>query len=174
VLASTHKKSGVKGGAILRRGWFVTAGAFLVLFAGTIYLSSKLPLLDALGPGPGFFPLILALLGAVLAVAMIVQLVREPQAPTGAPDPAAEAFMPDGGAMFRMIGIVVLLAAAFAMLDPLGYRLTALFFITLMLLVLGVRNYLAIGLVALALSFGVFHSFYYWLKVPLPIGELGL
>ena len=82
--------------------------------------------------------------------------------------------MPDGGAMFRMIGIVVLLAAAFAVLDPLGYRLTALFFITLMLLVLGVRNYLAIGLVALALSFGVFHSFYYWLKVPLPIGEFGL
>ena len=159
----------------MRRGWLAAAGAFLALFAGTIYLSLKLPLLDALGPGPGFFPLILALLGAALAVALIVELVR---APHGAADaPAAEAvepFMPDGSAMFRIAGIVVLLLAAFSALDPLGYRLTALLFITLLLLVLGVRNYLTIAVVALVLSFGVFHSFYYWLKVPLPIGGLGL
>ncbi|HWV81113.1 MAG TPA: tripartite tricarboxylate transporter TctB family protein [Hyphomicrobiaceae bacterium] len=159
----------------MRRGWLAAAGAFLALFAGTIYLSLKLPLLDALGPGPGFFPLILALLGAALAVALIVELVRESQ---GAADThgaeVAEPFMPDGAALFRMGGIAVLLLAAFSALDPLGYRLTALLFITLLLLVLGVRNVLAIAVVALALSFGVFHSFYYWLKVPLPIGGFGL
>ncbi len=159
----------------MRRGWLVAAGAFLVLFAGTIYLSSKLPLLDALGPGPGFFPLILGLLGAVLVIVLLGQLVRQPDAPAGAPDPdSSEDFVPDRSAMFRIVGIIVLLMAAFTALDPLGYRLTALLFITLLLLVLGVRNYLAIALVALALSFGVFHSFYYWLKVPLPIGGLGL
>lgn len=159
----------------MRRGWFATAGAFLALFAGTIYLSLKLPLLDALGPGPGFFPLILALLGAVLAVALIVELVREPKGLADVPDAgAAEPLMPDGAALFRIVGIAVLLLAAFSALDPLGYRLTALLFITLLLLVLGVRNYLAIALVALVLSFGVFHSFYYWLKVPLPIGGFGL
>jgi len=159
----------------LRRGWLVAAGTFLVLFAGTIYLSSKLPLLDALGPGPGFFPLILALLGVVLSLALLVQLVRQPDAAVGAPDPdASEDLVPDRSAMFRIVGIIVLLLAAFTALDPLGYRLTALVFITLLLLVLGVRNYIAIALVALALSFGVFHSFYYWLKVPLPIGAFGL
>lgn len=159
----------------MRRGWLATAGAFLALFAGTIYLSLKLPLLDALGPGPGFFPLILALLGAALAVALIVELAREPQGTANAPDAeAVEPFVPDGAAMFRMVGIAVLLLAAFSALDPLGYRLTALLFITLLLLVLGVRNVLAIAVVALALSFGVFHSFYYWLKVPLPIGGFGL
>lgn len=159
----------------MRRGWFATAGAFLALFAGTIYLSLKLPLLDALGPGPGFFPLILALLGGALAVALMVNLAREPQGSADAVEAdASEPFMPDGAAMFRMIGIVVLLLAAFSALDPLGYRLTALIFITLVLLVLGIRNYVVIALVALALSFGVFHSFYYWLKVPLPIGGFGL
>lgn len=159
----------------MRRGWLVAAGTFLVLFAGTIYLSSKLPLLDALGPGPGFFPLILALLGVVLSLALLVQLVRQPDAAVGAPDPdASEDLIPDRSAMFRIVGIIVLLLAAFTALDPLGYRLTALVFITLLLLVLGVRNYIAIALVALALSFGVFHSFYYWLKVPLPIGAFGL
>lgn len=159
----------------MRRGWLVAAGGFLALFAGTIYLSLKLPLLDALGPGPGFFPLILALLGGALAVALMVNLAREPQGSADAVEAdASEPFMPDGAAMFRMIGIVVLLLAAFSALDPLGYRLTALIFITLVLLVLGIRNYVVIALVALALSFGVFHSFYYWLKVPLPIGGFGL
>ncbi len=158
----------------MRRGWLVAAGTFLVLFAGTIYLSSKLPLLDALGPGPGFFPLILALLGVVLSLVLLVQLVRQPDA-AGVPDPdAGDDLVPDRSAMFRIVGIIVLLLAAFTALDPLGYRLTALVFITLLLLVLGVRNYIAIALVALALSFGVFHSFYYWLKVPLPIGAFGL
>jgi len=158
----------------LRRGWLVAAGTFLVLFAGTIYLSSKLPLLDALGPGPGFFPLILALLGVVLSLVLLVQLVRQPDA-AGVPDPdAGDDLVPDRSAMFRIVGIIVLLLAAFTALDPHGYRLTALVFITLLLLVLGVRNYIAIALVALALSFGVFHSFYYWLKVPLPIGAFGL
>ena len=146
----------------------------MAFFAGTAFLSFKLPLLDALGPGPGFFPLILALLGGALAVALIAQLARDPLAPTGEPLPDPEPFVPDGGAIFRIVGIIVLLLAAFTALDTLGYRLTSFIFIVLMLLVLGVGNYLAIALVALALSFGVFHSFYYWLKVPLPIGGVGL
>ena len=146
----------------------------MAFFAGTAFLSFKLPLLDALGPGPGFFPLILALLGGALAAALIAQLARDPLAPTGEPLPDPEPFVPDGGAIFRIVGIIVLLLAAFTALDTLGYRLTSFIFIVLMLLVLGVRNYLAIALVALALSFGVFHSFYYWLKVPLPIGGVGL
>src|SRR5690606_19129639 len=69
VLASGNKKAASREGAILRRGWFVAAGAFLALFAATTYLSFQLPLLDTLGPGPGFFPLILALLGGALSVA---------------------------------------------------------------------------------------------------------
>ena len=159
----------------MKRGWAVAAGAFLALFAGTVYLSLQLPLLDALGPGPGFFPLILASLGGVLAVALLVELAWERQASADAPDPdAAEPFIPDRAAMFRICGIAVLLLAAFSALDLFGYRITALLFITLLLLALGVRNYVAIALVALALSFGVFHSFYYWLKVPLPIGGFGL
>jgi putative tricarboxylic transport membrane protein len=159
----------------VRRGWFVAAGAFLVLFAGTAYLSLKLPLLDALGPGPGFFPLILAALGAVLTVALLVGLVRGTEGPGGGADAAAsDDLMPDRAAMFRIVSLLVLMVAAFAALDPLGYRLTSFLFVTLVLLVLGARNYVAILIVALVLSFGVFHSFFYWLKVPLPIGGLGL
>ena len=114
------------------------------------------------------------LIALALAAALIAQLARDPLAPTGEPLPDPEPFVPDGGAIFRIAGIILLLLAAFTALDTLGYRLTSFIFIVLTLLVLGVRNYLAIALVAVALSFGVFHSFYYWLKVPLPIGGFGL
>jgi hypothetical protein len=39
---------------------------------------------------------------------------------------------------------------------------------------LGIRNWIVIPIVALAGSFGVFHVFYYWLKLPLPIGIFGI
>jgi putative tricarboxylic transport membrane protein len=43
-----------------------------------------------------------------------------------------------------------------------------------LLLALGARSALAIALCAVAGSFGVFHVFFYWLKVPLPIGTFGI
>ena len=43
-----------------------------------------------------------------------------------------------------------------------------------LLLALGVRRPITIAIFALASSFGLFHVFYYWLQVPLPIGLLGI
>jgi len=156
----------------LKRGWIAASGVFLALFGGTIYMASKLALLDALGPGPGFFPLILGIIGAVLAAALIAQVMLQP---AGAGDDfGGDGLIPDRVAMGRIVSIIAALAAAILALDPLGYRVTALAFITLVLLALGVRNVVAIAAVALVGSFGVFHSFYYWLKVPLPIGAFGI
>jgi len=157
----------------VKRGWIAASSIFLVLFGGAAYMASRLALLDALGPGPGFFPLILGILGAALAALLIERTMREPVAAIGE-NGDGEALIPDRTAIFRMASIVVLLAATFLALDPIGYRLTALVFITLALPALGVRNVLAIAIVAVAGSFGVFHTFYYWLKVPLPIGMFGI
>ncbi len=161
----------------MKRGWITASGIFLMLFGGAVYLASKLAFLDTLGPGPGFFPLILGVLGAALAALLIVRMAREPAAAvadaTGDAGPV-DTLIPDRAAMGRIVGIIVLLAAGILALDPIGYRLTALVFLTLMLLVLGVRNVVAIAAVALVGSFGLFHGFYYWLKVPLPIGMFGI
>jgi len=161
----------------VKRGWIAASSVFLALFVGAVYMASKLALLDALGPGPGFFPLILGVLGAVLAALLIERTIRAPAAASGevaAETVDEEGLIPDRPAMFRIISILVLLTATFLALDPVGYRLTALAFITLALLALGVRNVVAIAIVAIVGSFGVFHSFYYWLKVPLPIGMFGI
>ena len=157
----------------MKRGWIAASSIFFVLFAGAAYMASKLALLDVLGPGPGFFPLILGILGAVLAVLLIDRTVRAPASTIGEDGDGAE-LIPDRAAMGRIISIIVLLVATILALDPIGYRLTSLVFITLVLLALGIRDILAIAAVALVGSFGVFHSFYYWLKVPLPIGMFGI
>jgi putative tricarboxylic transport membrane protein len=70
--------------------------------------------------------------------------------------------------------VLVGLSAAAALIEPLGFRPTMLIFIAGLLSALGAASPVAIVLTALAGSFGVFHVFYYWLKVPLPIGTLGL
>ena len=87
---------------------------------------------------------------------------------------AAVEILPDRQAALQAGAVLVALTVAAALLEPLGFRLTMLPFIAGLLLVLGARSLLAIALTAVAGSFGVFHVFYYWLKVPLPIGALGI
>lgn len=152
----------------MKRGWIVASIAFLALFCITIWQSTSLPLLDELGPGPGFFPLWLAVIGAVLSGLLIVETARGPA------DPPETTLVPDRSAVFRVLSVVAMLALGAALLDLLGWRLMALIVAGALLPALGARSPIAIGLFALTAGFVVFHVFYYWLKVPLPIGVFGI
>jgi putative tricarboxylic transport membrane protein len=153
----------------LKLGWQVACLCLLGIFVPALVTSLGYSLTDALGPGPGFFPFWLSLLGALLSAAILVQVTlarsEEDIAASGAPDRQL---------VLQAIGVLITLTAAAVLFEPLGYRLTMLPFIVAMLLILGARSPIAIALTALTGSFGVFHVFYHWLKVPLPIGELGL
>jgi putative tricarboxylic transport membrane protein len=153
----------------VRRGWQVACICLLGVFIPALITSLGYSLNDALGPGPGFFPFWLSLIGIVLTGAILVQLARG----TLFAD-AAERILPDREAALQAGTVLVALALAAALLEPLGFRLTMLPFIAGLLLALGARSLVAIGLTAIAGSFGVFHVFYYWLKVPLPIGAFGM
>jgi putative tricarboxylic transport membrane protein len=154
----------------LKAGWQIACLCLLGIFLPAMVISLGYSLTDALGPGPGFFPFWLSLVGAALSAAILVQVTRaEPEA--GAP---ASSIAPDRQVALQAVGVLAALAAAALLLEPLGYRLTMLPFILALLLILGARSPIAIALTALAGSFGVFHVFYYWLKVPLPIGAFGL
>jgi putative tricarboxylic transport membrane protein len=152
----------------VKRGWIVASIVFLALFCVTVWESTSYALLDELGPGPGFFPLTLAALGAALSALLIVETARGPD------DPSEATLVPDRDAIFRVLSVIVMLAVGAALLDWLGWRLTALIVTCALLPALGARSPIAIGLFVLAASFGVFHIFYYWLKVPLPIGTFGI
>ena len=153
----------------MRRGWQVACICLLGIFIPALITSLGYSLTDALGPGPGFFPFWLSLIGIALTGAMLVQLARG----NIFADAAVE-ILPNRQAALQAGAVLVALVVAAALLEPLGFRLTMLPFIAGLLLVLGARSLIAIALTAVAGSFGVFHVFYYWLKVPLPIGALGI
>ena len=153
----------------MRRGWQVACVCLLGVFVPALITSLGYSLTDALGPGPGFFPFWLSLLGIVLTGTMLVQLARGKIV-----SDATANILPDRQAAMQAGAVLVALTVAAALLEPLGFRLTMLPFIAGLLLVLGARSMVAIALTAVAGSFGVFHVFYYWLKVPLPIGALGI
>lgn len=76
----------------------------------------------------------------------------------------------DDGAVLRIAAVIGLLLLAAAMLDPLGFRLTAFVFTGLLLVALGAPSLKILVPFTLAASLGVFYVFYYGLKVPLPVG----
>jgi len=136
------------------------------VFIAALVTSISYPLIDALGPGPGFFPFWLSLIGLALIAAILVETLRSRQADGN--------ILPDRKALLQGGVVLVALVAAAVLFEPLGFRLTMLVFIAGLLLALGARSPTAIVLTAVAGSFGVFHVFLYWLKVPLPVGALGL
>jgi putative tricarboxylic transport membrane protein len=153
----------------MKRGWQVFSASLLVLFLFGIWQSSKLSLFDKLGPGPGFFGFWLGILGAVLSCVLFLQSTRRTN--VGLSDANV---LPDRFARGRVLSVVGLLVFAALAFDPLGYRLTTLLFSAAMLFVLGVRSLAMVAGLSIIFSFGVFYVFYYWLKVPLPIGVFGV
>ena len=151
----------------MKRSWQVATVALLALFAFFAFESLRLSLADALGPGPGFFPFWLSVIGGVLAVILLVQLHRGTAAVDG-----GTLVLDRMGARSVLVVLAGLIAAT-ALLELAGFRVAMLLAIAYILVVLGARNWVAIAVFALAGSFGVFHVFVSLLKVPLPVGAFG-
>jgi putative tricarboxylic transport membrane protein len=145
-----------------RRGWQVAAVALLALFAFFVYESLQLSLGDALGPGPGFFPFWLGLLGIILAVVLLVQLRL------GRVDLGADVLAFDRAGVRNVVRVLAGLAVASALLEVAGFRLAMLALLVYLLVVLGARRWGVIAIFAAAGSFGVYHVFFGLLKVQLP------
>ena len=160
------------------QGWRVAAACLIALFGFTLVMSLEYSLFDDLGPGSDFFPFWLSVVGLALSALLLAQTFG--RSPAGAETANAQdaqepaAVLPDRDAVRRLVPIVLALVAVSLLLEPLGFRLTMLLFIACLLAALGARSAVAVGAMAVLGSFGVFHVFYYWLKVPLPIGSLGI
>jgi putative tricarboxylic transport membrane protein len=143
----------------MKRGWQAAVAVLLLVFAFFAFESLRLSLRDALGPGPGFFPFWLSVVGGVLAVVLLVQVGR------GLADFETDALKFELRPVALVLGGLVV---ATALLEVLGFRIAMLVLLVYLLLALGVRNWIAIAVFALAGSFGVFHVFTALLKVQLP------
>jgi putative tricarboxylic transport membrane protein len=153
----------------MRRGWQLTCLAFLAVSLVWMLESLTFPLKDALGPGPGFFPFWLSVGGVGLSIVLFVQVSRE-----RAVEGPGLGVLPSRAGAGRVLRVLLGLLGATLLLEPLGFRLTLLLLNAYLLPALGVRRWWVVALFAVAGSFGVFHVFYHWLKVPLPIGVVGI
>jgi putative tricarboxylic transport membrane protein len=153
----------------MKRAWQLASAVFLAFSAFVLYTSFEYRYFDRLGPGPGFFPLWLSGIAAVLSAVLFLQVTLG-----RVPLPSAEGLIPTRAGARRVLLILAGLVAALVLLEPLGFRLTMLAFMLFLPLALGIRNYVAVGALAVAGSFGVFHLFYYVLKLPLPMGIFGI
>lgn len=150
------------------RGWLIATIALGAACAAFAFESLELKLSDTLGPGPGFFPFWLGLLGVGLSVGLVWQLR------TGRADLGDEPLSFDPTAVRQVVTVIAILAAATLLLDLFGFRLTMLAMIASLLFVLGIRSTFVVAGFSLVGSFGIYHVFSAWLKVPLPIGALGI
>jgi putative tricarboxylic transport membrane protein len=157
----------------MRQGRLVATGVMLLFCLVAAWQSWLLPLTDRLGPGPGFFPFWMALIGIALAIGLLVVTMAQPAAaPADGED--AERILPHGPGARRWFAIVALLAAAAAAMELLGFRITMLAFNTALAIALGERRWWLIAVFALLGSFGVFYLFTTWLDVLLPVGRFGV
>jgi putative tricarboxylic transport membrane protein len=140
--------------------------ALAVLAASGIYLANAWPLPQGTlaRPGPGFYPLAVALFGAIIALAWVVSVFRRGPA-------MSSGSTLEGPSRTRVSATAGLLVGFCLLLPWTGYLIASLLFTGLMLRGLGAawRSSLVIGLGTAAVSYYVFATL---LGVPLPSGML--
>lgn len=152
----------------MKRPYQITGVVLLLVAAFLVRESLSLRYYTPLGPGPGFFPLWLSILLAILAVAMLWR------ATFGKSEAMPADFYPDRKGYLRIGAILGALIGVIVLIKPLGFRLVMVGFYLFLLIALGRQHILITVIIALAGSFGVYYVFVHWLATPLPIGLLGI
>lgn len=164
------KNGGTRVSPLMRRGWQVTSLIMLLICILTGWEAHNLALFDRLGPGPGFFPFWLAILGGGLCAVILIQVSLRP---AGSPEGDA-GLVPSASAAWSAAAILLATGATAALLDFLGFRITITLFSAVLLVALGDRRWWLIPIFAVIAGFGLFHLFNNWLDVLLPIGVFGI
>lgn len=128
--------------------------------------SLKLQFYTRLGPGPGFFPLILAVIFGVLSLVWLIQsTVRKSESDE-------KKFLPDKAALARIGAIAIGLIGVRVLMNPLGYQITMFIFLFALIKLLGKRKLLETTIVSLFGSVGVYYLFGKVLGLLLPTSSI--
>ena len=139
--------------------------ALLLFGLGGTFAASRLTIGDPGHPGPGFFPLWLALALSVVALALLLRPAAA--APRPVAGPAAR--LRPGKAVLAVLATAVYAAA----LEPLGFVLTTFLFLVFLLTVVEPRRRTAALAISAATAGACHLVFKAWLDVQLPAGPWG-
>lgn len=152
----------------MRRTHQVSGLLFLLVAAFLGYHAWGLSYYTSLGPGPGFFPVWLCILLALLGAIVFLQAtVREPVS-------LPEDFFAPASGYGRIAAVLIALFAVANVMPTLGFRLTMLVFYVGLLSALGRRHPVETLIFAFLGSFGTFYVFVEFLSQPLPVGIFGI
>jgi putative tricarboxylic transport membrane protein len=153
--------------------WSAAVAAVVALLGvATIWGSLGLGYWTELGPGPGFFPLWLGVILAVLGSVWFLRSLREHRTHVArGEDDSLAAGEPDFSwpHVGAIVGSLIVLAAV---LEPFGWQLAMLLFLVFHLKVLGRQGWLLTAVLSLVGSFGVFLVFTRVLTVSLPAASI--
>ncbi len=140
----------------------IVAALFLCFAGFEIFQASKLRYYSTLGPGPGFFPLWLGILFAILTVLWLVQVSRSGEVEL------PKDFFPARDSALRVAAVLLALALVTFTLDLIGFRLIMLVMLGFLLTALGRQNLLVTVVIAVLGSFGLHYALTTWLGMSLP------
>lgn len=149
----------------MKRRELISPLFFLLLALFTIEQASKLPVGSWRSPAPGFFPLLLGILLAILSAALLFSAsVRGKELPAG-----AQLSTSSLGTRKVAWSCVALLGFNF-LFETLGFLLVSFLFIAFLLLIVSRKNWgMALG-AGLLSSLGLYVLFGMILRLPLPPG----
>ena len=139
----------------------IAAVVLLVFGAGFLLEARRYAFGSPNAPGPGFLPMVLGITFALLALGLLVRPGHVPE----------RVLPPDRAATVRIVSTLVFLAVAIALLDRLGFLVTATLLMLGLLLVLDRRPIRDVVLAPIS-TVAVYVVFKVWLRVPLPAGVL--
>ena len=147
----------------------VASGVVLFLVGSvTALLSLKMRVGSFRAAGSGLFPLCLGLLLMGLSAACLLKSLQKTAPGKTAPGPA-------GAGAARQVALYVgAIVVAILLLSRIGYPLFCAMLLLALLRILGMKNWLHAGLLAILTAVVSYMLFVRWLLIPLPKGWIGL
>lgn len=138
---------------------------WMIVSAGTVLLSSKLPFGSFATPGAGFLPFSVGVLMFLLSLILFIQSFSKEEE-------GRKALWAKGGTG-RVLLILLSLVLYGLFLEKLGFILTTFLLMGFLLLAIGKVRKSVVVLLSLISSLGCYGVFQVWLNVQLPKGIFG-
>lgn len=139
---------------------------FFLIIGGAYFIESlKLPLGQTSAPGAGFYPLIVGLSLTILALSLLISQRKKTE------DEEIEEF-PKGKDRTRVIALFITLVLFVILIKPLGYIITSVGMLTIILKIFGLKSWCRIFLISIIIAIISWYVFKKLLGVPFPPGLL--